>query len=173
MFGPKFVVRSLLAAPFIVGGTSVLRKGSAVVPIADGLVQPLAEAVGIHRDTLQLVRANGYVQIGAGALLTTGIAPRAAAIALAGSTILTTAAGHRFWETDQPEERSVQTQQFCKNAGLVGGLISFALHQGSRPSVFWSGRKTLNRTASSVGETAQSLSSTIRKAFRGVAAQVG
>ena len=47
----------------------------------------------------------------------------AAALALGASLIPTTAAGHRFWEEDEPAARSQQTIHFLKNAAMLGGLL--------------------------------------------------
>ena len=63
----------------------------------------------------------------AGGMLAAGILPRLAASALAGSTVLTTIGGHRFWEAGDPQERGMQRTQFLKNAAILGGLLLTAL----------------------------------------------
>jgi uncharacterized membrane protein YphA (DoxX/SURF4 family) len=49
--------------------------------------------------------------------------PRLAALALAGSLIPTTIAGHRFWSEPDPSGRAAQRIQFMKNAAMLGGLL--------------------------------------------------
>ena len=44
-------------------------------------------------------------------------------MALAVSIVPTTAAGHRFWEIDDPVKRAQQRTQFLKNAAILGGLL--------------------------------------------------
>ncbi len=51
-------------------------------------------------DPVEAVKLNAMLQMGAGGLLAAGIVPRLAAMALAGSTVLTTVGRHRFWELD-------------------------------------------------------------------------
>ena len=57
----------------------------------------------------QAVRINGAVQMAAGALLALGRFPRLSALAMAGTLVPTTLAGHRFWEAagerDQAQQR--------------------------------------------------------------------
>jgi uncharacterized membrane protein YphA (DoxX/SURF4 family) len=84
--------------------------------------------VGIDADTEQLVQFNGAVQIVAGTTMALGIFPRLSALALAGSLVPTTLAGHRFWEEEEPGVRSQQTMQFLKNAAMMGGLLLVVEH---------------------------------------------
>jgi putative oxidoreductase len=48
---------------------------------------------------------------------------RLAALALAGSLIPTTLAGHAYWEHDDPTARKLQRIQFHKNMAMIGGLL--------------------------------------------------
>jgi len=70
-----------------------------------------------------IVRGNGAVQVAGGALLALGMAPRLAAVALAGSLIPTTLAGHAFWNVEDPAARKMQRVQFHKNMAMIGGLL--------------------------------------------------
>ena len=70
-----------------------------------------------------IVRGNGAVQVVGGALLASGTLPRLAALALAGSMIPTTVAGHAFWKVDDPVARKLQRIQFHKNMAMIGGLL--------------------------------------------------
>ena len=54
------------------------------------------------------------------------------ALALAGSLIPTTWAGHTYWTIEDPVTRKLQRVQFHKNMAMIGGLI-FAVVDGSRP----------------------------------------
>ena len=78
----------------------------------------------MHADPIDLVRVNGAVQVGAGLALAVGYAPRAAATLLGGSLVLTTLAGHRFWEERDGTARAQQTIHFLKNAAMLGGLLA-------------------------------------------------
>jgi uncharacterized membrane protein YphA (DoxX/SURF4 family) len=69
--------------------------------------------------------------------------PRLAAVALAGSLIPTTLAGHRFWDESDPTQRSAQQIHFAKNLSILGGLILASVDTEGRPSVMWRGRKAV------------------------------
>ena len=66
-------------------------------------------------DVEQVVRLNGAVQLVAGSMLALGRVPRLSALAIAASLLPTTYAGHRFWETDDKQERTQQRIHFLKN----------------------------------------------------------
>jgi hypothetical protein len=80
--------------------------------------------------------------VGAGVLLATSRLPRLAAVALIGSIVPTTLAGHRFWEEADDQTRMAQMIQFAKNAGLLGGLVLAVLDTGGAPSLGWRVRRT-------------------------------
>ncbi|WP_324275697.1 hypothetical protein [Blastococcus brunescens] len=75
------IARPLLAAPFIYGGISTLRKPQDRVPGAAPVVEKIAETadkqlpVQVPRDVEQYVKANAALQVGAGALFALGRLP--------------------------------------------------------------------------------------------------
>ena len=97
------IARPLLASIFVVGGWDALVHPAGKAKKAEAVSEPLSESVGVDRvDAETLVRINGAVQVGAGVLLAVGKFRRLAALALIGSIIPTTYAGHRFWEESDP-----------------------------------------------------------------------
>jgi len=54
---------------------------------------------------------------------------RLSALALAGSLVPTTLAGHSYWKIEDPELRKLQRIQFHKNMAMIGGLLFAALDQ--------------------------------------------
>jgi putative oxidoreductase len=167
MLGPRSLTRALMAAPFVIGGINALRSPTAIAPAAEAVGVPIAEQAGVTTDPVTLVRVNAGVQIGAGLLLALGIAPRLASLALAGSLVPTTIAGHRFWEKSG-DERRAQLMHFAKNAGMLGGLLANALDTGGRPSVFWSGRHAAEQAGSSIADAAQSVAETVVQAYHAI-----
>ncbi|MGH8920147.1 MAG: DoxX family protein, partial [Actinomycetes bacterium] len=117
------------------------------------LAEPLLDQVGklAPSDRLPssttMVTVDAWTKLGAGTLLALGRAPRFTATALAASLIPTTLAGHRFWEIDDPQERSEQLIHFLKNMGLVGGLAIAAADTAGKPSLAWRGRRAGRRAA--------------------------
>jgi uncharacterized membrane protein YphA (DoxX/SURF4 family) len=141
------IARPMLAAPFVVLGIDALRNPQKRAPIAQPVVEKLADAadkqlpVQVPRDPEQWVKINAGVMVGAGALYGLGRLPRLMALLLTGSLVPTTYAGHRFWEFDEPAQRQQQLIHFMKNLGLVGGLLLAAVDTEGKPSVGYRARR--------------------------------
>jgi putative oxidoreductase len=141
----RLIARPMLASIFIVGAANALKNASLpaskAAAVTDRIV-PLAKKAGIPlpEDPETLVKINAGVQIAAGLALATGRAPRLSAAVLAASLIPTTAAGHRFWELEDPAQRTQQKLHFFKNVSVVGGLIIAAGDTEGRPGVAWRAR---------------------------------
>jgi uncharacterized membrane protein YphA (DoxX/SURF4 family) len=115
--------RELLAPMFVSGGIDAIRNAKEKAARAATITTPLAETFGLPDDPVLFVRVNGAVQVVAGTMLAMNRWPRLAALALAGSLIPTTLAGHRFWAEPEPSGRAAQRTQFLKNAAMLGGLL--------------------------------------------------
>jgi putative oxidoreductase len=146
------IARPLLASIFIAGGIDALRNPSNKVKKAETVTGPLSEQVDfIPNDPEVLVRINGAVQVGAGVLLATGKFRRIASLALCGSIIPTTLAGHRFWEEEDEAARIQQQMHFLKNLALLGGLILAAVDTEGEPSLGWRARRRGRQFETAVG----------------------
>ncbi len=138
----RIFARPMLSSIFVVGGIDAIRHPETKVKAAEAVVTPLVQRVpALSQSTETLIKLNAAVQIGAGALLAVGKFRRLAALALIGSIIPTTLAGHRFWEEDDDESRAAQRVQFLKNVGLLGGLILAAMDTEGSPSLGWRARR--------------------------------
>lgn len=143
----RLLARPMLASIFVVGGVNALRNAPALAakaqPVTDKLVPQVKKATGlpIPEDPTTLVRLNAAAQLAAGAALATGRAPRLSAAVLAASLLPTTAAGHRFWQADDPQAKSQQQLNFFKNVSLLGGLVIAAGDTDGRPGVAWRARR--------------------------------
>jgi uncharacterized membrane protein YphA (DoxX/SURF4 family) len=148
------VARPLLASMFVVGGIDAVRNPAPKAPAAEGVADPIAARLPfLPEDPEQLVRINGAVQVGAGLSLALGRFPRLSSILLAGSIIPTTLAGHRFWEIDDPGTRAQQQIHFCKNLGLLGGLMLAAVDTEGRPGLAWRAQHAGHHVADSSRRT--------------------
>jgi putative oxidoreductase len=158
----RLVARPMLASIFIAEGIDSLLHPDTKAPAAEAVVRPLAEQVPVVPDQVeQAVRLNGAVQVVAGSLLAIGRFPRLSAAALAASLIPTTYAGHRFWESDDKQERSQQKIHFLKNVTILGGLLIAAGDTAGNPSVAWRSRhaaKTVKREAVLTAKSVQAAS---------------
>jgi uncharacterized membrane protein YphA (DoxX/SURF4 family) len=166
----RAVARPMLASIFIVQGLNTMRNPDRVVKKAEPVIRPIAERVSfVPDDTEQAVRINGAVQFTAGILLAAGWLPRLAALTIAGTLVPTTAAGHRFWEAEDEQERAQQRIHFLKNLGLFGGLLIAAADTGGRPSLAWRSRHavhTARREAALTARTARASGKTAAKATK-------
>ena len=149
------IARPLLATPFVYGGISTLRKPQDRVPGARPVVEKLTEAadkqlpVQLPTDVEQYVKLNAGIQVGAGTLLALGRFPRLSSLLLAGSTVPTTLAGHRFWEEQDPKVQFEKIAHFVKNVGMLGGLLLAAVDTEGKPSLGYRARRTAKKAAAS------------------------
>jgi putative oxidoreductase len=142
------VARPLLSSVFLIGGWDAFRNPEGKVKHADPVAQAIASRVpALPQDTEALVRINGGVMIGAGALLAIGKYPRLASLALIGTILPTTYAGHRFWEETDEATRAQQRIHFFKNLGILGGLILAAVDTEGAPSLSWRAKRRAERTS--------------------------
>ena len=165
----------MLASIFIVQGLDSLLHPDTKASAAEKVVRPLAERVPVVPDQVeQAVRLNGAVQLVAGSLLAIGRFPRVSAAVLAASLIPTTAAGHRFWESDDKQERAQQKIHFLKNVTMLGGLLIAAGDTAGNPSVIWRGRhaaKTAKREAALTAQSLQAQAKTVSAQAKTVSAR--
>lgn len=137
------IARPLLAAAFVAEGVDALRNPKPRIQAAEPLLDKVPAEVHeklpdqMPTDPESLVKLDAAVKIGAGLALGLGRFPRLSALLLATSLVPSTAAAHRFWEHENPEERATQQQQFLKNAGLLGGLLLAAADTHGKPSLSW------------------------------------
>lgn len=121
--------RVLSGSTYVLLGFDALRAPGGRVDLAAPVLATIRRAVPLPGDDEMLVRANAAVMAGAGALLALGKAPRLSALALVGSLIPTTLAGHSYWALETEAERKAQRIQFHKNMALIGGLLFAVLDQ--------------------------------------------
>ena len=120
--------RAFTGSTYVLLGFDALRAPGARVEQAGPVLAAIRKWVPLPDDDELLVRANAAVMVAAGGLLL-GKAPRLSALALAGSLIPTTLAGHSYWEVEDPATRKIQRIQFHKNLAMIGGLLFAALDE--------------------------------------------
>lgn len=142
----RLVARPMLASIFVVGAAAALKNTSGTAQKADPVTSrlvPLAQKAGIPlpSDPETLVKLNAGVQIGAGIALATGRFPRLSSAVLAASLVPTTAAGHRYWEVEDPAQRAQQRLHFFKNVSLIGGLMIASTDREGKPALTWRAKR--------------------------------
>ena len=115
--------RLLTGSTYVLLGFDALRAPGGRVDLAAPLLAAIRTKVPLPADDEVVVRGNAAVQVVAGTMLALGRAPRLSALALAGSLIPTTLAGHAYWAIEDPAERKIQRIQFHKNLAMIGGLL--------------------------------------------------
>ena len=120
---------------------------AAKVGKAGPLIKQLSGPLHLPDDPELLVRANGAAMVGAGALLAAGSFPRLGRPRLAGTIVPTTAAGHRFWEEEDPVTKRQQRTHFMKNLGLLGGTLLAVVDTGGKPGIPWRARRAAKDAA--------------------------
>jgi putative oxidoreductase len=121
--------RMLTGSTYVLLGFDALREPGGRVDQAAGVIAAIRKVVPLPEDDEKVVRFNAGVQVVGGALLALGIAPRLSALALAGSLIPTTIAGHLYWAVEDPATRKAQRIQFHKNMAMIGGLLLAVLDE--------------------------------------------
>jgi putative oxidoreductase len=162
--------RPLLASTFIYEGIDTLRDPQPRAAGAKPLVETIAEKadkqlpVQVSRDAEQWVKIDAGVKIGAGLLLAFGRFPRLAALLLSASIVPATLAGHRFWEANDPQDKSGQLVHFLKNLGLLGGLLLAAVDTEGKPSVGYRARRAAQKAATSTEKSIENAQKRAAKA---------
>lgn len=154
----RMLARPMVGARFVFGGFDALRHPETRVEVAEPVAPKVAQVLHLPPDTKRLVRINGAVQLAAGALLSIGKLPRLSALALAGTLVPSTWAGHAFWKETDKQIRADQQQLFLKNVSTAGGLLFAATDRRGRPSLAWRTKradKHARRAASRVASQAK------------------
>jgi len=121
--------RVLTGSTYALLGFDAMRAPGGRVDQAADVLAAIRKVAPLPEDDEMLVRANAAVQVVCGTTLALGIAPRLSALALAGSLIPTTFAGHSYWKSEDADTRKQQRVQFHKNLAMIGGLLFAALDE--------------------------------------------
>jgi putative oxidoreductase len=157
------LARPMLASTFVWGGIQAMKNAPALAeaskPVNDeirDLAGKVAPQVKVPADDKTLVRINAGVHIVAGLGLATNRAPRLCALALAGTVVPTTVAGHPFWQEKDKAARTRQMTHFFKNISMLGGLILAAVDTEGRPGVAWRTSHAAGTATKAVGAASAS-----------------
>jgi uncharacterized membrane protein YphA (DoxX/SURF4 family) len=129
----RTIARPLAAAPFMVTGLETLRNPAPRADKVAPALKPLADRVSWlpSKDPETLVRIQGAISLGAGALFALGRFQRLTTLLLAAEVVPSLLTEHQWWKEDDPDQRAAQQALMLKNAGLFGALL-FAAAAPSR-----------------------------------------
>jgi putative oxidoreductase len=125
----RAAARVLTGSTYALLGFDALREPGGRVDQAAAVLAGVRKMVPLPADDELVVRGNAAVQVLGGTLLALGFTQRLSALALAGSLIPTTLAGHAYWTLEDPAARKLQRIQFHKNMAMIGGLLFAVLDQ--------------------------------------------
>lgn len=160
------LARPMLASTFIFGGIASLRAPQPRAEAAEKIGvpdTPWTKALHITSSE-QAVKVNAGVHIVAGVMLATNRLPRLSALALAGTLVPTTLAGHRFWEEKDKAKRANQQTHFFKNTSLLGGLLIAAVDTEGRDSAVRRARRAARSATKESRRAARSAAKESRRA---------
>jgi putative oxidoreductase len=159
----------MLASIFVIQGLDTLRHPEVVAPRAERVVKQMSDTVSaLPGEPEQAVRINGAIQLAAGTMLGLGWFPRLSALALAGTLVPTTLAGHPYWEEKDPAARKQQQIHFLKNLTMLGGLLIAAADTDGSPSLAWRRRRAARAARVGIGPAAQAVAGSARAAGDGL-----
>ncbi|MBJ8343074.1 DoxX family protein [Antrihabitans sp. YC2-6] len=150
------IARPLLSTIFIAQGIEALRNtktsADATRPLLEKShdVLPDRYARNVPTDAEKVVRVNAALQIGGGALLAAGKAPRLASLVLAGTLVPGNLGQHPFWTESDPAIKDRERKEFLTSLSLLGGLIIAAVDTEGKPSLGWRGRRAAERASHAV-----------------------
>src|SRR2546430_2087579 len=102
------VARVLTGSTYVLLGFDALRAPGARVEQAGPVLAGIRKVAPLPENDELVVRANAALQVATGGLLALGVAPRLASLALAGSLVPTTFAGHSYWKLEDETARKMQ-----------------------------------------------------------------
>ncbi|WP_239000742.1 DoxX family protein [Jiangella asiatica] len=171
------IARPMLATIFIAQGAKNLRDPEPALPAATQFSEQFGPMLqkrvpSLPSDPATLVRINAGVQLGAGLALATGRFPRLASVVLLGSLLPTTLAGHPYWRTDDPAQRSAQRVQAMKNVGMAGGLLLAAVDTEGKPGLSWRTRRAAKDARRATRTAKREARMTARRAKSGLSHRI-
>ncbi|WP_205718656.1 DoxX family membrane protein [Actinomadura sp. WMMA1423] len=170
------MARPFVAAPYIMTGMEALRNPRERAERVGPAVKPVADRIDwLPKDPETLVRMQGALSVGTGALLLTGKFRRLTTLLLAAQLVPALATEHRYWTEDDPERRANERSHLLKNAGMFGALLMVATEPRRAPrtaELRRIARETKIRSGAETKAMRREAAATLREARREAAKQV-
>ena len=168
------LARPLLAASFVQEGLDAVLHPGLRSERARPLVKAVAGPLRLPEDPELLIRANGAVMVGAGALFALGRLPRLTGLALA----VTLAPGVYLHVTSMrtekdPERRKSERDDLIRDLGRLGGALLAAVDTQGRPGLAWRSRHAAEHIGTSAKRTTRAARREARRAAKDARQAVG
>ncbi|HYY10828.1 MAG TPA: DoxX family membrane protein [Kineosporiaceae bacterium] len=168
------LARPLLAASFVQEGLDAVLHPAKRVERARPLVDAVAGPLNLPRDPELLIRANGAVMAGAGALFALGRLPRLTGLALAA----TVAPGIYLHVTSirqekDGERRRAERDDLMRDLGRLGGALLAAVDTQGRPGLAWRSKHAAEHLGTSAKRTTRAARREAKRAAKDARTTVG
>src|ERR671933_1113143 len=161
------LARPMLAASFVQEGLDAVLHPAKRTERARPLVDAVAGPLGLPKDPELLIRANGAVMAGAGALFALGRVPRLTGLLLAATVapgIYLHVASIR--SDKDPERRRSERDDLMRDLGRLGGALLAAVDTQGRPGLAWRSRHAAEHLGASAQRTSRAARRNARAAQR-------
>ena len=168
------LARPLLAASFVQEGLDAVMHPGKRTERARPLVDAVAGPLGLPKDPELLIRANGAVMVGAGALFALGRLPRLTGLALAATVAPGIYLHVTSMRTDKdPEHRRSERDDLMRDLGRLGGALLAAVDTQGRPGLAWRGRHAAEHLGTSARRTTRTARREAKRAAKDARSSVG
>jgi putative oxidoreductase len=168
------LARPLLAVSFIQEGLDAVLHPAKRVEQARPLVQAVAAPLNLPQDPEVLIRANGAVMMGAGALFALGRFPRITGLALA-ATVAPGVYLHvmSLRSEKDGERRKGELDDLLRDLGRLGGALLASVDTQGRPGLAWRGRHAAGHLGASAQRTTRAARREAKRAAKDAKRSVG
>jgi putative oxidoreductase len=167
------LARPLLAASFVQEGVDAVLHPGKRAERARPLVDAVAGPLGLPKDPELLIRANGAVMAGAGALFALGRMPRLTSLALAATVapgIYLHIASLRS-DKDADSRRS-ERDDLMRDLGRLGGALLASVDTQGRPGLAWRSKHAAEHLGTSARRTTRAARREAKRAAKEARASV-
>jgi uncharacterized membrane protein YphA (DoxX/SURF4 family) len=168
------LARPLLAASFVQEGLDAVLHPGMRSERARPLVDAVAKPLGLPNDPELLIRANGAVMIGAGALFALGRMPRLTGLALAATLAPGIYLHVVSLRTEKDgERRASERDDLLRDLGRFGGALLAAVDTQGRPGLAWRSKHAAEHLNASAHRTKRAARREAKRAAKEARRSVG
>jgi uncharacterized membrane protein YphA (DoxX/SURF4 family) len=168
------LARPMLAASFVQEGMDAVLHPAKRSDRARPLVEAVAGPLNLPKDPELLIRANGALMAGAGALFALGRSPRLTGLALA-ATVAPGIYLHvvSMRQEKDAERRRSERDDLMRDLGRLGGALLAAVDTQGRPGLAWRSKHAAEHLGTSAKRTTRAARREARRAAKDARSSVG
>jgi putative oxidoreductase len=168
------LARPMLAASFVQEGLDAVLHPGQRAERARPLVKAVAGPLGLPEDPELLIRANGAVMMGAGALFALGRMPRVTGLAMAATLAPGLYLHVMSVRTEKDgERRKSEFDDLLRDLGRFAGTLLAAVDTQGRPGLAWRSRHAAEHLGASAHRTTRAARREAKRAAKDAKRTVG